>query len=119
VVNHLEKVVVEIARDVDGALINRTSETITVRVVRSDRTANLTEPAQFDAARGVCFVSAAIGTPGEYVVLLDTDTYTPIASKQATVRVICSDGYTEVHHACRQTGATRNMIFGCIFGAFF
>jgi hypothetical protein len=117
VANHLEIVAVEIvARDVDGALINRTGETITVRVVRSDRTANVTELAQFDAARGVYFVSAAIGTPGEYAVLLDTGVHTPAAS-QATVRVICADGYTEVHHACSQTDATTNMILGCIFGA--
>jgi hypothetical protein len=117
VVNHLEKVVVEIvARDVDGALINRTGETITVRVVRSARTANVTELAQFDAARGVYFVSAAIGTPGEYVVLLETDAHTPAASK-ASVRVICADGYTELQHACSQTDATTNMILGCIFGA--
>jgi hypothetical protein len=85
-------------------------------VVRSDRTADLTELAQFDAARGVYFVSTAIGTPGEYVVLLDTDAYTPAASK-ASVRVICADGYTELHHACSQTDATRNIILGCIFGA--
>jgi hypothetical protein len=117
VVNHLEKVAVEIvARDVDGALINRTGETITVRVVRSDRTANVTELAQFDVGRGVYFVSAAIGTPGEYVVLLDTDAHTPAASK-ASVRVVCADGYTELQHACSQTDATRDIILGSIFGA--
>jgi hypothetical protein len=117
VVNHLEKVAAEIvARDVDGTLINRTGEAITVRVVGSDRTADLTELAQFDATRGVYFVSTAIGTPGEYVVLLDTDAYTPASSK-ASIRVICADGYTELHHVCSQTDATRKIILGCIFGA--
>ena len=119
VVNHLEKVAVEIvAHDVDGALINRTGETITVRMVRSDRTANVTELAQFDAARGVYFVSAAISTPGEYLVLLDTDAQTPAASK-ATVRVVCAKGYRQDGGTCTEETSETQMIVGGTIGGVF
>jgi hypothetical protein len=68
-VNHLEKTeIVVLARDVDGASINRTGERIVVRVVSADRTANQTEVAQFDATRTVYFVTVTIAQYGFFFV---------------------------------------------------
>ena len=114
-VNHLEALeIVVVARDVDGARINRTRELIVVRIASTDRTANQTEIAQFNAIRAVYFVEVTIGQPGEHTVYIVTEAGVPV--RKARIWVACVYGYAEVRGECVQTDATRNIALGSVFG---
>ena len=114
-VNHLEALeIVVMARDVDGAPINRTGERIVVIIVSSDRTANQTEIAQFDTTRTVYFVEVTIGQPGEHAVFIETEAGVPV--RKARIRVVCVYGYAEVRGECVETNATRDIALGSVVG---
>jgi hypothetical protein len=117
-VNHLEQTeIVVVARDVDGASINRTGERIIVRIVSADRTTtDVTEVAQFDATRAVYFVTVTIAQPGEHAVFIDTDAEDGRSAVKARIRVACVYGYTEDRGKCVQTDTTKNIALGSVFG---
>ncbi len=119
-VNHLEKTeIVVLARDVDGASINRTGERIIVRIVSADRTANQTEVAQFDATRTVYFVTVTIAQPGEHAVLIETDAEDGRSAAKARIRVVCAKGYGQGAGACTQdTSMAQTIVGGTIGGVF-
>jgi hypothetical protein len=106
-----------VARDVDGAPIHRTGERIVVRIVSTDRTANQTEIAQFDATRAVYFVNVTIGQPGEHTVFIVAEAGVPV--RKAHIWVACVYGYAEVRGECVKTDATRNIALGSVFGTLF
>ncbi len=119
-VNHLEKTeIVVVARDVDGASINRTGERIVVRIVSADRTTNQTAVAQFDATRAVYFVRVTIAQPGEHAVFIDTDAEDGRSAAKARIRVVCAKGYGQGGGVCTQdTSMAQTIVGGTIGGVF-
>jgi hypothetical protein len=119
-VNHQEKMeIVILARDVDGAPINRTGERIDVRIVSADRTASQTEVAQFDATRAMYFVIVTIAKPGEHAVLIETDAEDSRSAAKARIRVVCAKGYWQGAGACTDETSMTQMILGGTIGGVF
>jgi hypothetical protein len=117
-VNHLERLRIDIlARDVEGALINRTGERMSVRLVSSDRTADRTELAQFDAARAMYFAAVTISKPGGYSVDIETETGGP--ARKAHVDVECAQGYVQNGAECSAEAGKMQAVVGGTIGAVF